>query len=110
LFSVADPMAESRRNRMFLPNLQTPNAGRFRLIPNWHARVFMVSFMALNAIVQIAFRWNEAWDAFRYLMLTMLIICAAFAGYLFYVRHHEGHFWDEEEARRQNWDRRGRRL
>jgi hypothetical protein len=32
LFSVVDPMAESRRNRMFLPILQTPNAGRFRLI------------------------------------------------------------------------------
>jgi uncharacterized membrane protein len=89
--------------------------GRKRLEPRmtrggFRWQLVMVSFMAVNAIVQIAFRWNEAWDAFRYLMLAMLIICAAFAGYLFYVRHHEGHFWDEEEARRQNWDRRGRRL
>lgn len=58
-----------------------------------------VSFMALNAIVQISFRWNEAWDAFLYLVLAMLIICPVFTAYLFYVRHYDGHFWDEEEDR-----------
>nr|WP_245953579.1 hypothetical protein [Arthrobacter silvisoli] len=66
--------------------------------------------MAVNAIVQIAFRWNLAWGAFLYLMLAMLIICAVFTAYLLYVRHYDGHFWDEEEARRQDWDRRGRQL
>jgi hypothetical protein len=40
-------------------------------------------------------------------MLAMLIICAVFTAYLLYVRHYDAHFWDDEEARRQDWDRRG---
>ena len=89
--------------------------GRKRLEPRmtrggFRWQLVMVSFMAVNAIVQIAFRWNQAWGPFLYLMLAMLIICAVFTAYLLYVRHHDGHFWDEEEARRQDWDRRGRQL
>lgn len=78
--------------------------GGFRL------QLVMVALLAANAIVQIAFRWDEAWDAFRYLMLAMLIMSAVFTAYLFYVRHYDGHFWDEEETRRKDWDRRGRQL
>jgi uncharacterized membrane protein len=89
--------------------------GRKRLEPRmtrggFRWQLVMVSFMAVNAIVQIAFRWNQAWGAFLYLMLAMLIICAVFTAYLLYVRHYDGHFWDEDEARRRDWDRRGRQL
>ena len=43
-------------------------------------------------------------------MVALLVLCAAGLAYLFYVRHRDGHFWDEEEARRADWDRRGRQL
>ena len=61
--------------------------GRKRLDPRmtrggFRWQLVMVSFMAVNAIVQIAFRWNQAWGALVYLMLAMLIICAVFTAYL----------------------------
>ena len=34
----------------------------------------------------------------------------AFLGFLLYVRHHDGHFWEEEEAERAEWEWRGRAL
>ncbi|MCC9196549.1 hypothetical protein QNO08_09995 [Arthrobacter sp. zg-Y820] len=30
-----------------------------------------------------------------------LILSAAFLGFLLYVRHHDGHFWQEEEERKR---------
>lgn len=89
--------------------------GRERLAPRMTRGVFrlqlvMLTLITLGPIWQIASRWNEPWNELRYLMLAMLLICASFCAYLFYVRHYDGHFWDEEEARRQDWDRRGRQL
>lgn len=53
---------------------------------------------------------GTVWDLGNYLSLAGLILGAAFLGFLLYVRHHEGHFWEEDEAKRADWDRRGRAL
>ena len=50
------------------------------------------------------------WDLGDYLSVIALILGAAFLGFLLYVRHHDGHFWEEEEAGRAEWERRGRAL
>ena len=50
------------------------------------------------------------WDLGDYLSVIALILGAAFLGFLLYVRHHDGHFWEEEEAERAEWERRGRAL
>jgi hypothetical protein len=53
---------------------------------------------------------GTVWDPGDYLSLAGLILGVASLGLLLYVRHHDGHFWEEEEAKRANWDRRGRAL
>jgi hypothetical protein len=73
-------------------------------------QLVMLALLIMNAILQLVARSNEPWDGFNFLMVAILILCAAFLAYLLYVRHRGGHFWDEEEARRADWDRRGRQL
>lgn len=53
---------------------------------------------------------GTAWNLGEYLFLAGLILGVAFLGFLLYVRHHDGHFWEDEEAKRADWDRRGRSL
>ena len=53
---------------------------------------------------------QTVWDPVDYLVLAALILGVVFVGFLLYVRRHDGHFWDEEEAERDDWDRRGRGL
>ncbi|MBD1543589.1 hypothetical protein G9E11_15360 [Arthrobacter sp. IA7] len=73
-------------------------------------QLFMWAFVTLNPIWQLASRPDEPWTGFYVLMVAMLVVSAAAFAYLLYVRHRDGHFWDEEEARRADWDRRGRQL
>lgn len=73
-------------------------------------QVMMLALLTMNPILQLLARSNEPWDGFHVLMVAILILCAAFLAYLLYVRHRDGHFWDEGEARRADWDRRGRQL
>lgn len=53
---------------------------------------------------------GTVWDTGMYLSLAALILGVGFLGFLLYVRHHDGHFWEQEEAKRADWDRRGRAL
>jgi hypothetical protein len=53
---------------------------------------------------------GTVWDLGDYLSLAGLILGVASLGFLLYVRHHDGHLWEEEEAKRADWDRRGRAL
>lgn len=53
---------------------------------------------------------GTVWDLGNFLFLAGLILGVAFLGFLLYVRHHDGHFWEDEEAKRADWDRRGRAL
>lgn len=61
---------------------------------------------ALNALV-----WRSPSDpqAF-FLAVGLFIVSAIYLGYLLRVRRNDVPFWDEEEARRADWDRRGRQL
>ncbi|WP_091557583.1 hypothetical protein [Arthrobacter sp. ok362] len=53
---------------------------------------------------------GSVWDLGDYLFLAGLILGVAFLGFLLHVRHHDGHFWEAEETKRDDWDRRGRAL
>lgn len=53
---------------------------------------------------------GTGWELKDYGSLAALLLGVALLVYLLYVRHHDGHFWEEEEAVRADWDRRGRAL
>jgi hypothetical protein len=74
----------------------------------WQLTLWVV--LTLNPIWQLVARVNEPWDGFHYFLVAWLALCLASLAFLLYVRHHDGHFWDEEEDRRADWDRRGRQL
>jgi drug/metabolite transporter (DMT)-like permease len=89
--------------------------GQKRLVPGmtrggFRFQLFMWAILTLNPIWQLASRPNEPWTEFYVLMVAMLILCVAALAYLLYARYRDSHFWDEEEARRAEWDRRGRQL
>lgn len=89
--------------------------GQKRLVPRmtrggFRFQIFMWAVLTLNPIWQLVSRPGEPWTGFYLFMVAMLVVCAGAFAYLLYVRHHDGHFWDEEEARRADWDRRGRQL
>lgn len=92
-------------------------AARKRLQPKMTRGTFRVQivlwsvFLALQLVVLINnFSKGSAWDLGEYLSLAMVILAAIYLARLLYVRHYDGHFWDEEEAARADWDRRGRAL
>jgi uncharacterized membrane protein len=62
--------------------------------------------LALNALV-----WRSPWDPPSFfLALGLFIVTAIYLGHLLRVRRNDAPFWDEEDARRADWDRRGRQL
>lgn len=70
------------------------------------------TFMAVMQLVELILFWvaGKPWELASYLWLATLLIALGGLVYLLYVRRHDRHFWDEEEARRADWDRRGRAL
>jgi hypothetical protein len=53
---------------------------------------------------------GTVWSLGDYLFSAALILGVGYLCFLLYVRHRDGHFWEEEEAKRADWDRRGRAL
>lgn len=75
---------------------------QFVLWSIWTALQLVV--VVINMVVDTHWDWGD------YLFLIGLILGVGFLGFLLYVRHHDGPFWEEEEAKRADWDRRGRAL
>lgn len=77
-------------------------------------RFFFVvwTFMALTQLVVLILFWaaGRPWELGSYLWLATLLVALGGLAYLLYIRRHDKHFWDEEEAIRADWDRRGRQL
>ncbi|MFF1385194.1 hypothetical protein ACFVWT_16665 [Arthrobacter sp. NPDC058288] len=96
-------MSEAERPKSLQPKM---TRGGFRvqfvLWSLWSALqlVMVVRNMAVGTV----------WDLGDYLSLAGLILGVASLGFLSYVRPHGGRFWEEEEAKRADWDRRGRAL
>lgn len=70
------------------------------------------AFMAVTQVVFLILRGaaGRGWDAGNYLSLATVLAASAGLAYLLHIRRHDKDFWDEEEARRSEWDRRGRQL
>ena len=91
--------------------------GPKRLQPRMTRGSFRVQFVLWSAwsVLQLVMLIGNLvagtiWDLGDYLSVIALILGAAFLGFLLYVRHHDGHFWEEEEAERAEWEWRGRAL
>ncbi|WP_090953958.1 hypothetical protein [Arthrobacter sp. ov118] len=92
--------------------------GRKRLEPrmsrgSWKFRTWaagpMVVISALLALNQLGS--SHGWDPVSFWLYTALFIISVIQVlYLLRVRRNDAPFWDEDEARRDDWDRRGRRL
>lgn len=56
-------------------------------------------------------RPDDGWDAASFwVFLAWFAISAVYFLYLLRVRRNDAPFWNEEEARRADWERRGRQL
>ncbi|MHA7176147.1 hypothetical protein ACX80D_05780 [Arthrobacter sp. Sr24] len=65
-------------------------------------------FQTIFVVVRIT--TPGAWELVSYAYLAGLLLSISTLGYLLYVRHYDGHFWDEEAAEEDEWERRGRAL
>lgn len=96
-------MAEPGAPKRLQPKM-TREAFRFRFVL-WSV------LLALQLVVLITnLTMLPAWDLGDCLSFATVTLTAMYLAFLLYVRHHDGHFWDEEEAVRVDWDRRGRAL
>jgi len=94
--------------------------GRKRLQPKmtrggWRFQVWGsgVQAVAFSVLAFLAFRGAGAggWDAMAFwLCIVCILLNATHFLYLLRVRRNDARFWDEEEASRADWERRGRRL
>ncbi|MFC8304486.1 hypothetical protein ACFUCV_12475 [Specibacter sp. NPDC057265] len=77
-------------------------------------RVLLVVWTAWTvlqlAIVVLRFATLREWSIGDYAFLAGLLLGIVSLIYLLHVRHHDGHFWDEEAAEQDDWERRGRAL
>lgn len=96
-------MAEPEPHKRLQPKM-TRGAFRFQLVlwSIWTALQLVVVVINLAA--------GTVWDLGDYLAVTGLALGVVYVGCLLYLRHRDGHFWEEEEAKRADWDRRGRAL
>jgi hypothetical protein len=70
------------------------------------------TFMALMQMVVLILFWvaGKPWELSSYLWLAVLLVTLGGLVYLIYVRRADRSFWEEDEAKRADWDRRGRAL
>ncbi|WP_104140613.1 hypothetical protein [Arthrobacter sp. ZGTC131] len=96
-------MAEAEGHKRLQPRM---SRGGFRI------QFVLWSIMAgLQMVIMVGnLLRGIVWDLGEYLALSVLILAVTYRAFLLHVRHHDGHFWDEEEAIRADWDRRGRAL
>jgi hypothetical protein len=73
-------------------------------------QLVMLILLTVIPVALLLTRADQPWDEFHFLLVAILVLDAAFLVYLLYARRRDAHFWDEEEARRADWDRRGRQL
>lgn len=81
--------------------------GSFRfMLSTWAGLTIISVLLTLNALV-----WRSPWDPpSLFLALGLFLISAVSLGYLLRARKNDAPFWDEDESRRADWDRRGRQL
>jgi hypothetical protein len=96
-------MAEPESHKRLQPKM-TRGAFRFQFVlwSIWTALQLVI------VVVNVAA--GTVWDLGDYLALAGLALGIIYLGCLLYLRHRDGHFWEEDEAKRADWDRRGRAL
>ena len=94
-------MSETTGKRRFQPKM-TRGAFRFHLTL-WTLMAALQAFLVLRRV-------GEPWDELAYIWSALLVLAVVNIIVLLYTRHRDRGFWIEEEARRADWDQRGRQL
>jgi hypothetical protein len=70
----------------------------------------MACIMIALEVIVLVLRLRDPWDSLSYWYIAMILATAGLIGRLLYVRRNDSAFWDKEEAEREGWNQRGRRL
>jgi hypothetical protein len=82
------------------------NRGSFRLqFVIWSLWTVLQLFVFIGNALS-----GEEWATYEYVSAAGLLLGLVYLGYLLYVRRRDEHHWVIEEARRADWERRGRAL
>ena len=99
-------MSEAADRRRLQPRM---GRGTWRIgIWAYGVQVPISAFLAVNRLVG---GLNNGWDVVSFCFYTVwFLLTAGQLLYLMRVRRNDAAFWDEEEARRADFDKRGRQL
>lgn len=96
-------MSQARRSKRLQPKM---TRGSFRVqVVVWTAWTVLQLILVVLRLATLT-----VWDLGDYLSIAGLLLGILSLTYLLYVRHRDGHFWDEEAAEQDDWERRGRAL
>jgi hypothetical protein len=74
-------------------------------------QVFCFALLAFSKYWAVKFPTGDALDSALFWIFSLIaVVGVVWFLYLLRVRRNDAPFWDEEEARRADWDRRGRQL
>lgn len=86
------------------PKRRLTRAGFWSTLVLWTMAFLGILLIAVERLSRLGL------DLVGYVLLSLLIALLLVLAYLLRVAHRDSHTWDEEEARRKEWDRRGRAL
>jgi len=83
--------------------------GSFRF--GFWAVVAQIMFSFVLMLLNVGIVRGRQWEPVAFFLAAALFaVNIIFLGHLLRVRRNDTPFWNEEEARREEWDRRGRQL
>lgn len=99
-------MAETEGRKRLEPRM---TRGSFRFI--FGGVMVLIILSAILMLLNLGIVSGREWEPLGFFIAAALLaVNVIFFGHLLRVRLNDTPFWNEEEARREGWDRRGRQL
>ncbi|HEY8700984.1 MAG TPA: hypothetical protein VIM08_08485 [Arthrobacter sp.] len=99
-------MAETEGRKRLEPRM---TRGSFRF--TFGAVLVLIILSAILMLLNLGIVSGREWEPVGFFITAALFaVNVIFFGHLLRVRRNDTPFWNEEEARREDWDRRGRQL
>ncbi|GAP61198.1 hypothetical protein AHiyo1_48700 [Arthrobacter sp. Hiyo1] len=99
-------MPETEGSKRLEPRM---TRGSFRF--TYWAVIVQIFLSVILMLLNVGILPGREWEPVAFFLAAALfLVNLIFLGRLLRVRRNDTHFWNEEEARREEWDRRGRQL